>query len=356
MKKLKVCVFFVIVAVACIGSVKYRIESLEAQEKEVEIIRENTERVQAEREAKKREEEDKKSKIELLLPGFICWGDSLTVGVGGEGVTYPIILQRLIKENVYDIPVKNMGVSNENAVTVSARAGSLAFSIYGLTIPSERTPVRIRFKSINGHALMPLRQEKTGINPVTIEGIEGTLTISQDSSYSDEYQYYFTRSTAGEETQILDDMELHIASAGLYNKYIPIIAIGENGGYVDYNDLITQIHAIAEQHDTNGKYIVLGITIGTDDTNTVLEDTMRSEFGQKYINLRKYLCESGLEDCGITPTEEDEDNILIGRVPASLRSDDIHLNSYGYTAVAQGIYERMERLGYFEEIFSILAE
>ncbi|MGN1097745.1 MAG: hypothetical protein ACI4SS_02485 [Clostridia bacterium] len=40
---------------------------------------------------------------QTYLPGIVFYGDSLTQGVGGNGVSYPSILYSLIKNNIYDV-------------------------------------------------------------------------------------------------------------------------------------------------------------------------------------------------------------------------------------------------------------
>jgi hypothetical protein len=40
--------------------------------------------------------------ISTYLPGIVCWGDSLTAGAGGNGTTYPNVLESLIKEQFVD--------------------------------------------------------------------------------------------------------------------------------------------------------------------------------------------------------------------------------------------------------------
>ena len=71
--------------------------------------------------------------IDEYLPGIVCWGDSLTAGVGGNGVTYPDVLSNLIKTNITgqygggklrDVEVINCGVGGESSVTIAGRSGT----------------------------------------------------------------------------------------------------------------------------------------------------------------------------------------------------------------------------------------
>ena len=46
-----------------------------------------------------------------------CWGDSMTAGQGGNGVTYPRVLKELT-----GFPVNNFGVSGENTYEIVDRS------------------------------------------------------------------------------------------------------------------------------------------------------------------------------------------------------------------------------------------
>lgn len=46
--------------------------------------------------------------------------------------------------------------------------------------------------------------------------------------------------------------------------------------------------------------------------------------GERFINLREYLVNYGLEDSGLTATKEDKQAIAIGKCPPQLLSDGTH--------------------------------
>jgi len=307
-------------------------------------------------------ESDKiKEKIDALeqsiyedIPGIVAWGDSLTAGAGGSGVTYPNVLQELINENIYDIPVVNMGVGGENTNTIMGRAGSVPFVVDAFTIPADRTKVEINIHSSNGNPVAPLRQGDGGVNPVTIAGVEGIISIEQESSTSKEYTYYFQRSKSGNSVYVKEDTIVYTASFKKYNNYIPIIFMGQNGGYEDAQDLINQINSILDMDKWNEKFLVLGLTTGDAESRRELESLMESEYGDRYLNLRNYLSKNGLEIAGLEPTAEDKEAIAVGAVPPSLLSDKVHFNSYGYKVIGHAIYERMQELGYFDNILKLV--
>lgn len=316
-------------------------------EKLLIMANEENEKIHLEEEGAK----SKEDKIKETLPGIVCWGDSLTAGAGGEGTTYPNTLESLIKNNIYNIPVINMGVGGENTNTIIGRAGSVPFIVGKFTIPKDTSRVEITLKSSNGKSVAPLRQGDAGVNPVIINGIKGKIDIEQEPGNSSEYTYYFTRSEPGDSINVKDGTEVITSATDTYKDYINIIFIGQNGGWDDYNDLISQQKSIISKLDKNKeKYLILGLTTGTSDERYDLEQVMANEYGNKYINLRKYLSSNGMQDANLKPTSEDLEDMKKGAVPASLLVDEVHFNKIGYELIGKVVYDRLIELEYFKDI------
>ena len=70
-------------------------------------------------------------------------------------------------------------------------------------------------------------------------------------------------------------------------------------------------------------------------------------FGYHYIDISYYLRTYGLEDAGITPTEQDIEDINKGDIPSSLRIDAVHLTSKANEIVGKRIFEKGKNLGYW---------
>ncbi len=80
--------------------------------------------------------EEWQQKIDSALPGIICWGDSISFGECGEGVTYPDELKKIIDRELID-PVRirsgidslktpdvlNMGIDSERTLDIAVRQG-----------------------------------------------------------------------------------------------------------------------------------------------------------------------------------------------------------------------------------------
>ena len=130
---------------------------------------------------------------------------------------------------------------------------------------------------------------------------------------------------------------------------IMIIQMGDNGGWKDMEELIEQHRTMIREGGTD-KYIIVSSTpVGLADT--WYEAELREAFGEHLFVARKYLVEKGLEVTGLTETEEDRERAAFGLISLQFREpelDNTHLNAAGYTAMAHGIYELGQQLGYWK--------
>lgn len=310
-----------------------------------------------------------KREITVTAPLTIaCWGDSLTAGDGAVKSPYPTVLAQLTGADVY-----NLGIGGETALTIAARQGAydIAFTD-DFTIP-ESGSVELPLANIDGGTYLSTpaggqvfpRQTTAKWNPCYINGVEGSLKIDVDTSGFPRVlkSVKFTRNEAGEAVNVKKG-DLLKTSASYVDADINIIYIGCNGVWSEDNSgpknnkeqadkLINMIYKMLEHVDNNDKYVVVGFTWGTKDEWSAVDEEMASAFGEHYINVKPYLSsEEALKAKGLTVTEKDKEDIEAGRVPCSLRkseTDLIHLNDYGYTALAEKIYEKLQSLGYVEQ-------
>ncbi len=304
-------------------------------------------------------EAGQKTEQTCAVPGIICWGDSLTVGAGGDGVNYPDVLHDEIKSRLgAEVNVVNMGVGGETSATIVGRSGTEPFRVQAFTVPEECVPVQIKLYSEYKKRMLPLIRDERGVNPVTIAGIEGIITEERTSVW-EWTKYFFTRAEAGEAVEIEKGTPVITDVSDKYLDYVNVVFIGTNGDFKNADELIEQQKAILSRNtETPEKYIVVGIyklnnaqvkkAYGKED-HEALEAAMEAEYGERFLNLREYLTTDALSDAGIEPTDADIAEIGEGRVPSSLLVDDgLHLNATGYTLLGKLIYERMDALGYFE--------
>ena len=319
------------------------------------------------------------------LPGIVCWGDSLTQGSAGN-VSYPAILKLYLDTyfcDIYDfrstipnaadyarlnwedykvsVPVVNMGAGEESSYTVLGRSGAMPYVLKSdVKIPAAAERVRISLTAQNGNAVNPLKGGDVGINPVSIGGIEGTLSVENDQWTGS--VYYFTRSEPGEEITFSKGSEVKTAASDLYKDYIHVVCIGTYGRYSSAGDLVKQIQTLlARQAQNPDRYLVLGLCSvngATADTWTLnnYDSAMTQAFGNHFINVRKYLGEEGLADAGISPTTQDKKAVTSNTVPPSFLAggSGTELNGTAYKLLGRLVYTTMENLGYFDEVFDEL--
>ncbi len=391
LKILLVLLILVLLAVLFLG---YRYVKAQEEAQDAELLKVYNEHQQEQSAAKQATYESLEAlyqedldAIKTYLPGIVCWGDVVTAGSAG-GVSYPDTLQELIDENIVDkydfrgtleqpdaytrvewkdytveIPVVNMGSGAENSATVLGRNGAIPFVVSEeLVIPAEVEGVPIKITSENGEVVMPLTQGDVGVNNVTIAGVQGKLTLDLESYQSTHRNNYtFTRLTPGREVPVEVGEQVITAASDLYRDYIPVIFLGTyDGEYSTVEELISYQKAIINHQIANqDRYIVLGVyymknrwDYGLTADLEKFEAAMLQEYGNHFINVRKYLCSDGLSDAGINPTQQDTRDIAKGLVPTSLRStaEPSELNAKGYRLLGQLVYDRMDKLGYLDEV------
>ena len=292
--------------------------------------------------------------VQQSIPGIVCWGDSLTFGYGGNGESYPATLQRLINENLIDgIPVVNNGVPVEPSHTIMARAGVWEMYAKEFIIPADCTPVTIKIILRDGMYTNLASFGDGGLNPVTIAGVKGTLK----SAYrEDDYGWFdFTRLEPGDAVGVSDMTPVIPASSSLYDGYVNIIFMGENGYFKSPEHLISQYQLFIDKRGLS-RYLIIGLTSGNNTSRGELTRQMSEYFGDKYIDMRTELITRGPELVGLERSDGDWYNIQEGILMGYLMSDAVHLNEYGYRAMGMIVYERMDALGYFDGVKSAIAQ
>ena len=293
-----------------------------------------------------------------------CWGDSMLYGCATtpgfitlDGITTnisyattPDMLSQFTGLTTY-----NLGVNGETSKEIATRAG-------GLTMVVDRDIV------IDGTGIAEFKLQSLydGDN-VYMEDYSGYNFQSDQTNICviNGEKYYVTNSYDGE-SQILYGTDVNIKEgtpvytlAAVERKDdILVLEIGSNAGwYNDYDELIAQYDSILE--NTGCKYyIIVGDTDDPElsvDMNKIYigmgetpwEQALSKAYGDHFINMRLYMIQNGLSDCGLEATDEDLDGFTRGEISQQLRADWTHFNAYGYYAKAKGIYEKGVELGYW---------
>lgn len=308
-------------------------ESVSKQENLQPSTEQMTEEMMEEQETQQEMEE-----IAAKPERIICWGDSLTYGQGGEGVTYPLILAE--KSNM---EVINYGIQGETARQIAIRMGVLTMTTGAFEIPAETNPVEVTLWQ-GGEDPIMMRLGDCAINPCKIAGVEGTL-----SYHASDNKYYFTRTVEGEAATVAEGTAVEtFASTDKKESDIIVLFAGTNLP-PDKNTVGELIDMEQKMLDYLGteRYVVVGLTSKTliPDIEPINE-ALAEAFGDHFLDIRKYLLENGLADAGVEPTEQDQKDIEMGEIPSSIRVDEVHGNSEFYRIIGEQVYEKIDSLGY----------
>lgn len=282
-------------------------------------------------------------------PDIVCYGDSMTAGAG-SAIPYTKVLQDLLAAQGSNANVYNAGVGGESSPGITARQGGTPFIVRvveGL-IPADRTGVKVTFDTLYGTTIRPLMQGhgSPGYGFVgDLNGIKGTISLvrpnGSSSSWDDANYYLFTRNIAGSEVVANRPSPFYLDFAKAHLGDIHIIWIGQNGPSTDR--AISDAKAMIEHMNTLSKrYLV----ISKPTASTTDDAAFFAAFGERFVPIKRYLIEFGLQDANINPTDQDLADIAANNIPSSLRSDAVHWNAAGYAILGQQIFKKLNQLGW----------
>jgi hypothetical protein len=260
------------------------------------------------------------------------WGDSLTAGAGGSGTNYPNVCASELGITSF----KNCGVGGENANTIACRQGGDSLILKPGNV-SEYSLSELT--DIYGTQCNPLRQGSgsNSVNPIYINGVKCTLSISQTSATDQNAKYTIT----GYNEPLLAETPVKFSGCDITSR-ITVIFVGQNGPYLE--ERLSIIDSMISK--INDKYIVMGLSSGSATSKSDEESQMLSKYGVHYFNTRNMLSKYGMSIMNLTPTTSDVEEMSKGEVPSSLRSDSVHLNANGYTALGKMLAQKIRACGY----------
>ncbi len=279
---------------------------------------------------------ESKSDFTGLIPRIVCWGDSLTVSLDGESA-YPDILRKLS-----GCEVVNYGVESENTAMIAMREGGLRVNVKATVLPADTNLIPIFLRTENNGHVFFLDNGDGGVNPCTISGIEGELQKLNGS-------YYFHRMTKGERIAVEEGTQFKTFGINDARPEDILVIFAGTNDLPDQRSVKNIISLERSMIEAAGcdKYIIVGLTYagGIPEINEVNE-ALAAEFGDRFVDIRKYMLNYGLADAGIEPTKEDAADIVRGEIPSSLRRDYVHGNKHYHRLLGEQIYRRMQYLGY----------
>ena len=270
-------------------------------------------------------------------------GDSLTYGE-----EYANTLRNRLTDNK---KVVSFGQGSIDSLNMIAIQGGIQLFVEPFDIPQDRRSSEVKlYTNIDTHSVGWLGLKSTqGLNPVSIDGVRGDITVSFDENYKNVH-YFFTRAEEGEKHSISRPTVVHTDIMNHYRDSILVIWLGANdtSGYnntlADAEKMATELYYYimkAVSYNGNDKYIVLGLTVDPPTLVDGVNKYLAKMFGYHFIDLKRYLVEYGLSDAGIIPTHKDLKSLSEGSVPFSLMQDDmVHFLDIGYEVIGNLLYEK----------------
>ena len=164
----------------------------------------------------------------------MCWGDDLINGEDSATYSYKVVLQKLLTEKGYNLPVQDKTLQGAGTMSIMTMAG----------VPENEVQTFIdAHKAAANGAELPIAE--TGIRDLTPEQMERT------------------------------DI-----------KCIPIISMGYYGGWNhDPQELIQQQEKVLKTFPDQEQFIIVGVRPFDDSVNSSTLDTaMREKWGEHYIS------------------------------------------------------------------------
>ncbi len=312
---------------------------------EERIAQHNKDKAAEKLEAEKKEIH--RQQVRTVIPGVACWGDDFTYGLGGIEKSFPSVLAEHMEDNDYLMPVVNLGIYGEDSLTVLGRANAIPFVVKDekqITGNMEQNIINIT--SVNGEPVDPLLHENNpGVNPVTIDGIEGTLYGGIASEDIDKVaEYFFAPDNADVSATIYAGTPI-VTQGQEYVDYVSVLSIGNNGGYDSIQTLVAQQQAFVETRGKNkDKCIIIGLLNGDNTSNADADRLMAQAFGNGFLNIRAYLCSEALQDTELS--DEDKAAAERGEIPSCYRYENRGLNDVAYEKIGRAVFNKLEELGY----------
>ena len=192
-----------------------------------------------EKEAEEQEKPEETPKQPEKVPeekteGVVCWGDDLINGEDSATYSYKVVLQKLLTEKGYNLPVQDKTLQGAGTMSIMTMAG----------VPENEVQAFIdAHKAAANGAELPITE--TGIRDLTPEQLERTDV-----------------------------------------NCIPIISMGYYGGWNhDPQELIKQQEKVLKTFPDQEQFIIVGVRPFDDSVNSLTLDTaMREKWGEHYIS------------------------------------------------------------------------
>ncbi len=229
----------VVLAVFLIGMLAWGKKADAAESRRLEQIAKEQENPAPEKEIKeaeeaKKEEPETKETEEAKVEGIVCWGDDMVNGEASATHSYKVVLQNLLKEKGYNLPVQDKTLQGAGTLSMMTMAG----------VPEEEVQQFIT-KHQEAAAGVELAITETGIRDLT------------------------------EEQKARTDLNC-----------IPVICMGYYGGWShDPAELAEQQQKILATFPNQDKFLIVGaIPLDGSVNEETLDQVLSEKWGEHYIS------------------------------------------------------------------------
>lgn len=183
---------------------------------------------------KKEEEQEVPEEKEAEIEGIVCWGDDMINGEESATYSYKVVLQKLLQENGYNLPVQDKTLQGAGTMSMMTMAG----------VPKEK--------------------------------VDGFITRHVEAAQGSELPIT--------ETGIRDLTPEQLARTDL--NCVPIISMGYYGGWShDPAELAEQQQAILDTFPSQEQFLIVGaIPIDGSVDAATLDSVMKEKWGEHYIS------------------------------------------------------------------------
>lgn len=279
-------------------------------------------------------------------------GDSLTAGAGGAGTTWATVVAAALGR-----AVSNRGIGGQTSSSIAARQGGLPMlvTVAGNQIPGSGTV------AVTSRSQQPITSQGTQSLTGKLGGTSVTLA-STDLGVS----YTLSLTTPGAAIACPPNSQIIFDLAVADRGKTAVFWAGRNDAkstraqqLVIRDNLLTMTGYLSP---TSKRFLVLSVTNASPGTqypsgepsgsasHTAVVATNKEltvTFGDRFIDIRRYLIDFGLADAGLTATADDLADVAADMIPRQLFSaDGLHFNAVGYTLIGKFIARAIKARGW----------
>jgi len=263
-------------------------------------------------------------------------GDSLTAGAGS---TNNESLPNLFQNDFKDYLIVNDAIGGQNSTEILSRQGGIPVTL------------TVEGNALNGGSPKNIISISSDLLYKSAKGVGGWIDGNPVMIAKSNDNYTIRAADPGNKSTIAAASVFLPYAAQNYKSAINVFWIGRNDN--DYSGLLLNYPKALATLDTPNRFIAIGVLPGLSEVSgtsrntkiTTFNNSLRDAYPNNYVEiLPPSLIE--MAAIGYVPDARDLVDVSKGVFPAGMRSDGIHLNSYGYKIIKNRLKEVFLRLGY----------